>query len=194
MNVKKLWKKMKKPLYFAGYLAVLGMLVTAIAYFGYSQVYPIIEQNRKDSIQENASILFSTEDGFVVNLDLPDNYYQEADYDLISSIYEVSKDGKLYAVIYDTKVGGKNGDIFSLVAVDPYTDEIIGIAYYSHQETPNIGEMYTREEKIAEILSDPVSDVDFDKIAGASVTWGALTEMYNEIAKHYDEQEVHIDG
>jgi len=194
MNIKKLWKNMKQPLYFAGYLAVLGMLVTGIAIAGYNLAAPKIEENRQVKIRDNVALLFTAEDGFETNLELPTNSYQQLNYDLVDEVYEVYKDGSLYAVIYDMQTAGRNGTINALVAVDPYTDIIIGAVYYNHSETPGKGSIYAEEERINEIVGDTVSDVDFDVIASVSTTYNALDKMYAAIKEHYENEGVHIDG
>lgn len=185
---------MKQPLYFAGYLAVLGMMVTAVAIAGYNLAAPAIEANRQTKIRENVALLFAAEDGYVTNLELPTNSYQQLNYDLVDEVYEVSKDGALYAVIYDMQTAGRNGTINALIAVDPYTDTIIGAVYYNHSETPGKGALYGEEEKIIEIIGDSVLNVEFDVIASVSTTYNALDVMYDAIKEHYENEEVHIDG
>jgi Na+-transporting NADH:ubiquinone oxidoreductase subunit C len=192
--MKKYWTKVKQPLFFAAYLAVLGMLVTVIAYVGYNLKQPIVDANRQQKIKDNVALLYAEEDGYVTNLDLPVNSYQELSYDLIDAVYEVSKDGELYAIIYDMQTLGRNGIINALVAVNPYTDTIDAVVYYNHTETPNLGEVYTRDVRIAEVVGDNVENVEFDAMSGATTTWNALVLLYNEIATHYDQEEVHIDG
>lgn len=194
MNFKKLWKKMKQPLYFAGYLAVLGMLVTGVAIAGYNLAAPKIEENRQVKIRDNVALLFKAEDGFETNLELPTNSYQQLNYDLVDEVYEVYKDGLLYAVIYDMQTAGRNGTINALVAVDPYTDTIIGAVYYNHSETPGKGAIYEEEDRINEIVGDNVSNVEFDVIASVSTTYNALDKMYDAIKEHYENEGVHIDG
>ena len=152
MNIKKIWKNIKQPLYFAGYLAILGMVVTGVAIAGYNLAAPRIESNRQVKIRDNVALLFSAEDGYVTNLELPTNSYQQLNYDLVDEVYEVSKDGLLYAVIYDMQTAGRNGTINALVAVDPYTDTIIGAVYYNHSETPGKGALYGEEEEISKII------------------------------------------
>jgi Na+-transporting NADH:ubiquinone oxidoreductase subunit C len=193
-KLKKLWKVSKQPLYFAGYLAVLGMLVTGVAIFGYNTAAPVIEENRQDKIKTNVALLFSAEDGYVTNLDLPTNSYQQLNYDLVDEVYEVSKDGKLYAIIYDMQTAGRNGTINALVAVDPYTDTIIGAVYYNHSETPGKGSVYADEPELSKIIGDSVTQVEFDSIASVSTTYKALRVMYDAITEHYINEEVHIDG
>ena len=194
MNFKKLWKNSKQPLYFAGYLAILGMIVTAVAIAGYNLAAPKIEENRQTKIRENVALLFKEEDGFITNLELPANSYQQLNYDLVDEVYEVSKDGSLYAVIYDMQTAGRNGTLNALVAIDPYTDTIIGAVYYNHSETPGKGALYAEPEELDKIIGDTVTEVDFDVYASVSVTWNALRVMYDAIAEHYVNEGVHIDG
>ena len=136
---------MNKTLYYALFLSVTAMLVTAIAYLGYSITNPVIEQNTINKINENIAILFDPELGYTRNDNQADNTYREKDgaYKEVQAIYEVlDDDGELHARIYDMAVQGRNDVIYALVAVDPYTDTIVGVAYYDHAETPNIGERY----------------------------------------------------
>ncbi len=186
---------MKKTIYFAIYLMVLGMGVTAIGYFGYTFTKTYIDANTEARINESIALLYDPELGYQRNATQEENKYREAEEDYISAIYEVlDSEGTLVAVIYDMSVEGRNATINTLVAVDPYTDTIVGVTYYNHSETPNLGEKYTREEEIDKLIGQEIDSVVVDKFAGASTTWGALVLMYTEIASHYNERGVHIDG
>jgi len=186
---------MKKTLYYAFFLSVTAMIVTAVAYLGYNLTAPIIAQNRIDKIESTIAILFDPEDGYTRNVDQVENYYQEKNYDLISAVYEVlDEDGNVYALVYDIKAQGRNGMIEALIAVDPYTDTVIAVTYYNHIETPNIGEKYTRDEEIIKLIGQLVDNVEVDGITGASTTLIAIENMFEEIKEHYDAEEVHIDG
>ena len=66
--------------------------------------------------------------------------------------------------------------------------------YYNHSETPGKGSIYAEEERINQIIGDPVSDVEFDVIASVSTTYNALDKMYAAIKEHYENEGVHIDG
>lgn len=193
-KLKKLWKNSKQPLFFAAYLAILGMVVTSVAIAGYNLAAPRVKQNRIDKINETVALLFSVEDGYTTNLELGDNAYQKKNYDLVDDVYEVYKDGSLYAVIYDMQTAGRNGVINALVAVDPYDDVIIGAVYYSHSETPGKGSLYADEPEISKIIGDSVLQVEFDSISSVSTTYNALRVMYDAITEHYINEEVHIDG
>jgi len=198
-NFKSFYKKHKKSLkvvYFAFYLAVLGMLVTSVAAIGYNATAPKIEQNKIDTINSNIALLYSSEDGYTRNENQIDNKYLQSQYDLINDIYEVlDSDGNLFVVIYNVSAQGRNGMVSALVAINPYADTVEAVTYYDHSETPNLGEKYTREEEINKLIGQSVAeDVYVDLISSASVTWGAIEAMFNEIETHYAEQGVHIDG
>jgi len=189
---------MKKAFFYSAYLAILGMLVTAIAYGGYELTAPVIEANKIQTIEDNIALLYSPEDGFSRNENQPDNAYQQdrKGYEAILDIYEVlDGDGNLHVLIYNVSAQGRNGMVSALIAVNPYTDLVEAVTYYDHSETPNIGEKYTREDEISKLIGQSVAvDVVVDVIADASTTWIAIEEMFNAIETHYDEQEVHIDG
>lgn len=186
---------MKKTLYYAVFLSVTAMLVTAIAYLGYNLTAPIIEQNRIDKIESTIAILFNPEDGYTRNVVQLENSYQEKNYKAISEVYEVlDSDGDVYALVYDISAQGRNGIIEALIAIDPYTDTIIAVTYYNHIETPNIGEKYTRDEEIIKLIGQSVDTVEVDGITGASTTLVAIISMFEEIKLHYNAEEVHIDG
>lgn len=187
---------MNRTLYYAIFLSVTAMLVTLIAYLGYSVTNPVIQQNTIDKINENIALLFNPEDGYTRNDDQAENSYREKDgkYKEVQAIYEVlDSDGELHALIYDMAVQGRNDKIYALVAIDPYTDTIVGVAYYDHAETPNIGERYTREEESSKLIGQSINDTSVDLYAGATTTWGALETMFELIKTHYN-QEVSIDG
>lgn len=187
---------MSKPVYYAIFLGVTAMLVTLISYVGYAITNPVIEQNTIDKINANIALLFNPEEGYTRNENQMDNSYNEDDgsYSEINSIYEVlDENGDLYALIYDMGVQGRNDVINALVAVDPYTDTIIGVTYYDHAETPNIGERYTRDEEREKLVGQSIDNVVVDQIAGATTTWGALDTMFTIVRDHYN-KEVTIDG
>lgn len=186
---------MKKILYFAVFLSVTSMLITAIAYIGYNWTEPIIVQNRIDSIEKNIAILFDPDDGYTRNSEQLENSYLEKNYKSISEIYEVlDQDGEIFVLIYNISAQGRNGIIDALIAIDPYTDIVVAVTYYSHTETPNIGEKYTRDEEIIKLIGQSVDNVEVDVIAGASTTWIAIVTMFDDIKTHYNAEEVHIDG
>ena len=82
-----------------------------------------------------------------------------------------------------------------LVAIDPYTDEIIGVSMYKHKETPNIGALYAELESTEKMIGQNiVDDITVDAISGATITWGALNTLYDTVKDHYIQEEVHIDG
>jgi Na+-transporting NADH:ubiquinone oxidoreductase subunit C len=185
---------MKKILYFAAFLGITAALVTGIAYAGYEITNPVIEENQVQRIKDNIALLYSTEDGYIPNSELPENSYQEKNYKPITAVYEVlNSDGDLHAVIYNVSAQGRNGIVSALIAVNPYTDEVDAVTYYSHTETPNIGEKYTREDEISKLIGQKISgDVVIDVIAGASTTWVAIEEMFNTVETHYANEEVHV--
>lgn len=186
---------MKKTIHFAIYLMVLGMAVTGIAYGGFTFTQGYIDANTEARINESIALLYSVEDGYKRNVDQEYNKYREEEEKYIDNIYEVlDSNDELVAVIYDISVQGRNAVINTLVAVDPYTDTIVGVTYYNHSETPNLGEKYTREEEIDKLIGQEIDNVVVDKFAGASTTWGALVTMFGEITTHYNVREVHIDG
>ena len=191
-------KRLLKPLFYAAYLAVLGILVTGIAYGINGITEPRIEQNRIDTIERNIAILYSPGDGYKRNENQIDNAYQQdrKGYETILDIYEVlDSDGNLHALIYNVSAQGRNGMVSALIAINPYTDLVEAVTYYDHSETPNIGEKYTRDDEISKLIGQSVAvDVEVDVIANASTTWIAIEEMFNTIEIHYAEQEVHIDG
>ena len=186
-----------KTLYFALFLFLTVVFVTVVAYVGYNFTNPIIEANRQQQIEDNIALLFSAEDGFVPNNELDDNSkYAVKNYKQITAIYEVlNSEGEVHAVIYNVWAQGRNDKVNALIAVDPYKDAVIGVVYYKHGETPNIGEKHTREEAIANLLGQSVvTGVEVDEIAGASVTWQAIVNIFGFVNEHYENEEVHIDG
>ncbi len=193
---------MKKTLYFAFFLTVTASIVTLIAYLGYEFTNPIIERNRAAKIEANIALLFNPDEGYSRNDNQESNTYNELNRKYtdnssgnISGIYEVlDGDGELHAIIYNVNAQGRNGLVNVLIAVDPYSNTIVAVTYYEHGETPNLGELYTEETETSKLLGQVVGDVIVDKIVGASVTWGAINDIFNIIDIHYRDEEVHIDG
>ena len=194
-SIIKLYKKSKQSLYFAFFLGVTTMLVTGFAYIGYNYTAPFIEANRIQKIEDSIELLYSKDDGYERNEFQEPNAYLQLNYDIINDIYEVlDDDGDLHVLIYDVTAQGRNGMVSALIAIDPYTDTVEAVTYYDHGETPNIGEKYTREDEIAKLLGQSISNVEVDVIANASTTWIAIEDMFNEIELHFVQEEVHIDG
>jgi Na+-transporting NADH:ubiquinone oxidoreductase subunit C len=181
---------------------VTASLVTGIAYLGFQFTEPIIIENRNKKIAENIALLYSPDDGFTKNDDQSDNTYSEKNRKYtdnssgnISGIYEVlDNDGELVAIIYNVNAQGRNGIVNALIAVDPYENTIVGVTYYEHGETPNLGERYTREEEYIKLINQTIDNVVVDQISGATTTWNAINDMFNIISIHFEDEEVHIDG
>lgn len=191
MSKKEIKQKLLKTGYYMIFLGVTAMLVTAVAWIGYNVTEPVISANLEAKIESNIALLYSPEDGYTRNPDQVPNGYRQDSYD-INAIYEVlDGDGNIYVLIYDITKQGRNDDLSALIAVNPYTDTVDKLTYYYSAETPNIGERYTREEEITKLIGQPITGVVVDEIAGATTTWGAIDEMFTEIALHYTEQNVH---
>lgn len=193
---------MKKTLYYAVFLMVTASIVTAVAYLGYNFTEPIISANRDAKIAENIAILYSSDDGFKKNDNQADNTYNEKNRKYtdnpsgnISGIYEVlDSNDELVAIIYNVNAQGRNGMMYALIAVDPYEDTVLSVVYYSHSETPDRGERYTREDEVSKLQMQIVTSVEVDMIAGATTTWNAINDMFSIITTHYLDEEVHING
>lgn len=193
---------MKKILYFAFFLMVTSGLVTGIAVIGYEWTLPYIEANRENAINESIALLYAPEDGYKRNSAQGENDYNELNRKYtdnssgnISGIYEVlDANDDLVAILYNVNSQGRNGIMYAIIAVDPYTDSVISVVYYSHQETPDRGERYAREEETVKLEGAIIGSVEVDMIAGATTTWNAINDMFNIITIHYSDEEVHIDG
>lgn len=185
---------MKKILHYAIFLSVTSFIVTLIAFIGFYGTKDRIKANRDEKITENIALLFSADEGYVKNDEQPLNAYRQDNYDMILDIYEVlDSNGNIHALIYDVKAPGRNGDIYALVAVDPYENKVVDMTYYSHVETPGRGELYTIDPYLSNMLNQEVTDVELDLIAGATTTWIGIRAFLDEITDHY-EREVNIGG
>ncbi len=175
---------MKKVLHLSLFLSGLMMVVTLVGILAYEFTSPIIEQNKNDKIKESIALLF--DDNEYSRNENQIEIYNVSSYDLISGVYEViDLNGDINYIIYDVSVYGKNGDIYTLVAIDLTNDFIDGVVYYQHSETPGIGALYTEDIEI-EKLYMPIDDFEtVDYIAGATVTHRALDQMFLEIKTHY---------
>ncbi len=186
-----------KTLYFAFFLFATVVIVTVIGYIGFSITNPIIEANNVKRIEDNIALLFSAEDGYTPFTELDSNSkYAVKNYKYIIDIYEVlNSEGEVHAVIYNVWAQGRNNKVNALIAIDPYTDTVVGVVYYKHGETPNIGEKHTRDEAIEPLIGQSLTGgVIVDEIAGATVTWGAINNIFSQVLTHYQDEEVHIDG
>ncbi len=196
--MKKIFDEYKKPLYFSLFLGVTVLIVTLVAYLGFSITNPIIEANNEQRIKDNIALLFDPEAGYYSNdkLDAVVKYRtKDPAYTYVTDIYEVLYEEEVYAVIYNVWEQGKNDKINALIAIDPYTDTVLGVVYYKHGETPNLGALYAEAESTDKIVGQVITDdIVVDQISGATVTWGALETMYEKVKQHYINEEVHIDG
>lgn len=193
---------MKKILYFSVFLMVTSALVTAVAFLGYEFTQPYIDANREKAINDSIALLYSPEDGFKRNASQGDNKYNELNRKYtdnssgnITGVYEVlDNNDELIAIIYNVNSQGRNGVMFALVSVDPFTDEVLNVVYYDHKETPERGELYTIEPEVSKLSGEIVDSVEVDMIAGATTTWKAINDMFGIISTHYSDEGVHIDG
>jgi Na+-translocating ferredoxin:NAD+ oxidoreductase RnfG subunit len=181
-----------KVLKLALFLGILSVFITGVSIVAYSYTAPIIEQNKIDKINTAIALLFNPEE--YSRNETPRNYFVE-NYDYITGVYEVvDQEGELEAIIYDTSVYGKGGDILTLIAVDPFNDTIIDVVYYTHSETPGIGALYTEDEARLKLQGQSVDNIYVDAIVGATITWTALDTMVQDVMLHYNQEGVHIDG
>lgn len=193
---------MKKILYFAVFLMITSGLVTGVAILGHEFTQPYIKANREKKINDSIALLYSPEEGYKRNADQGDNDYNELNRKYtdnssgnISGIYEVlDSNDDLVAILYNVNSQGRNGMMFAIIAVDPYSDEVLNVVYYSHSETPDRGERYAREEEVSKLSGEVIGGVEVDMIAGATTTWNAINDMFNIITLHYEDEEVHIGG
>lgn len=193
---------MKKILYFSVFLMITSALVTAVAFLGYELTLPYIKANRETAINESIALLYSPDEGFKRNDKQGENKYNELNRKYtdnssgnITGVYEVlNSNDELIAIIYNVNSQGRNGVMFALVAVDPFTDTVISVVYYDHKETPERGELYTLEPEVSKLSNAIIDSVEVDMIAGATTTWNAINDMFDIISLHYLDEEVHIDG
>ncbi|MCF7929940.1 MAG: FMN-binding protein [Acholeplasmataceae bacterium] len=124
----------------------------------------------------------------------PTRSYNVGAYDTIQGVYEiVSIDtSEIEVIIYDAITQGRNGPIHVVIAIDPYTDTIVGYVVVSQSETEGIGSLYTSTDVINTIINQDVDDFNIDLIAGATVTWDAYDLMIQDVVDNYTNENVSL--
>lgn len=181
---------MKSTIHYALFLAVTAILSTALMFAVNGLTEPVIEEKQVKLIEENISKIYSADEGFKRNSNQITNAFNELDYAGIKEIYEVlDSNDNTFAHIYNVEVAGKNDVIKLLVAVNG--DEIIDrVVYYSHAETKNLGEVYTRDEESSKFIGMPLVDSQVDMISGASTTGRAIDLALDIVEEHYQKEGV----
>ncbi len=126
----------------------------------------------------------------------PTRDYNVGAYDTINGVYEVmnNDDQTLTVLIYDLVADGYNGPIHVVIAVDPYTDTIVGYVVVSQNETESIGGKYMTEAYIDTIINQDVLNFSIDEIAGVTsdFTFPALEQMVADVRNNYVNEEVSL--
>jgi len=126
----------------------------------------------------------------------PTRDYNVSAYNTINGVYEIidKSDSSIEILIYDAVTTGINGPMHIVIAVDPYTDTIIGYVVVSQNETEGLGANYASPIFINTIIGQSVDTFDIDLIAGATVTWDGLDLMVQDVVANYANEEVSLNG
>ncbi|MBU1093776.1 MAG: FMN-binding protein [Firmicutes bacterium] len=124
----------------------------------------------------------------------PSRDYNVGAYDTITGVYEIvnNDDLSIEVLVYDTVTQGRNGPIHVVIAIDPYTDTIVGYVVVTQSETEGVGATYSTQDVIDTIINQKVENFSIDLITGATITWDALDLMIQDVIANYTNEEVSL--
>ncbi len=172
---------MRKILYLALTLAIIGIISALLLTGVYNLTEPIITERREAEYRQALDNFFPGFDSFESE-DL-----DEGRFDLI---YDDT--GNLMGIMATVVAVGYGGDIVYNLAVDS-TGEIIGKRIVSHSETPGIGDVITanpfQSQFIGKSFEDPiVAGEDVEIVTGATVSTAAMINSVRQTSGFIAEQ------
>lgn len=172
------------------YVLVVLVLITGIQ-LSWGHYGPLIGLPKVDVIQYFPD-LYSTTD--YTQSTTPSKDYNVSAYDTILGVYEITKnaDSSIAGIVYDTQTDGRNGPIHIVIAIDPYTDTIVGYVVVSHTETQGLGELYMEPAVVDTIINQKVQNFNIDLISGATITWDALERIITDVTNNYTNENVSL--
>ncbi len=149
-------------------------------------------------------------EGEIVKGKLPEELDPKKDTDLFP-LYEAVKDDSLFAYVIPISGKGLWSTIYGYLALKPDCDEIIGVTFYRHGETPGLGGEISKEwftdnfkgkhirdangnlvpirvikGKVAEKCTPEEADHCVDGISGATLTGRGVTNFFKTELEKYE--------
>ena len=172
----------KKPIYLACFLAVIGIICAGLIASVNTMTAPIISEREK--AEKEATIL----DFFPSMTRFEESDTSESEeFKAIQVIYNIyDQDNDCMGRIYELATKGYGGDIQMFVAYDLKTKVLINLRYIgTFSETPGFGSRVKEDEFLSQILNKPVDGMSIDTLSGATITSSAVKKAIDEANAHF---------
>lgn len=190
--------KKKQILYPVFFMILVTVIFTSgLAIINYLTIDRISEL---ESLKTKKSILYAA--NIDSNDDNAGNLYNEyitpIDSLDFTDVYMAEKDNQIVAYIYEFSGPGLWGTITGYVALNPELNEIIGVDFLSHSETPGLGgrisEDWYKEQFRSLSLENregnfvsysPAPDSNVDAVTGATLTSESVRKIFNQTIEEF---------
>ncbi len=177
---------MKKNLYLGLLLFITVAVSTILLKTINDYAQPIIKANQERVLQETLELIYLNGETFE---DKTSEYSLSIiEYESIDKIYVAKNDDVVVGYIYRSVKKGRNGNITTLVAIDPLTATIFDVEFINHQETPGRGSKINDVEFQSQIVNDDISDLTVDTISGATISSNSAIYMVKQALSHYNRE------
>lgn len=164
---------MKRALYLAFFLAVIGALSGALLSFTYSLTQPVIDQQMVKKEEANLIKIFP-------NADFKQVDFKGEKGSLIQGVYEATGEGYVFKI----KSQGYKDNIEYMIGIS--TDgKITGYEVLAIAETSGIGTKVAEAPFKDSVVGKDVED-KIDTISGATVSSTAVIKGINEAVEYYE--------
>jgi electron transport complex protein RnfG len=107
------------------------------------------------------------------------------------TVFPAKKDGKTFAVAFESSGGGYNGPIGVMVGVNLADNQLSGISVVSHAETPGLGARITEsqftESFAGKDLGKELAVEDIHAISGATFSTKGVVDAVNQARQTLEE-------
>lgn len=171
----------KKPIYLACFLAVIGIICAGLIASVNTVTDPIISE--RERAEKEATILefFPSMTRFEES-----DVSKSGEFKAIQVIYNIyDQDNACIGRIYELVTKGYGGDIQMFVAYDLNTKTLVNLRYIgTFSETPGFGSRVKDEEFLSQVLNQPVDGLRIDTLSGATITSSAVKKAIDEANDH----------
>lgn len=99
-------------------------------------------------------------------------------------VFPAKKDGKTYAVAFETSANGYHGPIGVMVGIDAAKNDISGISIVSHSETPGLGARIVQTDFTDSFkdksLENELNKDDINALSGATLSTNGVVAAVNQ--------------
>lgn len=111
--------------------------------------------------------------------------------DIILNVFPAKKDGKTFAVAFETAARGYHGDVGVMVGLDTAKNEVSGISIVSHSETPGLGARITESQFTdsfrGKSLDNELTPGDINALSGATFSTKGVVDAVNGARTLYEQ-------